>query len=137
LEKRGHSVRSVADGRQALAAYREESFDLLLTDLQMPEMDGFEATVAIRAIEKETGRRVPIIALTAHAMKGDRERCLAADMDGYLTKPIEPDILYATLDTFASKLAGGAAAKPGCGPGATVQASSGPGAPNAPRPPGR
>ena len=103
LEKRGHSVRSVGDGTQAVAAYREGRFDLILMDLQMPEMDGFEATRAIRALERAAGERIPILALTAHAMKGDRERCLAADMDGYLTKPIEPGAFYQALEAFSSR----------------------------------
>jgi len=88
LEKRGHSVVVAADGIEAFAAIEKEVFDLVLMDLQMPEMDGFEATAAIREKEKAGGPRLPIVALTAHAMKGDREKCLAAGMDGYLTKPI-------------------------------------------------
>jgi CheY-like chemotaxis protein len=72
-------------------------------DVQMPEMDGFEATAVIRKREEETGNHMPIIALTAHAMKGDRERCLEAGMDGYLTKPIESGDLSAVLDEFAPK----------------------------------
>src|SRR5205085_110670 len=72
-------------------------FDVVLMDVQMPEVDGFEATAAIRAAEAETGRRVPIVAVTAHAMKGDRERCLAAGMDEYVAKPIQPDDLARAL----------------------------------------
>ena len=89
LEKAGHSVRTVTNGREALAVLMRESFDIVLMDLQMPELDGFEATAAIREREARTNTHVPIIALTAHAMKGDRERCLAAGMDGYATKPIQ------------------------------------------------
>jgi two-component system sensor histidine kinase/response regulator len=87
LEKRGHFV-VVGNGREALAALEKESFDLVLMDLQMPVMDGFEATAAIRKKEGASGMRLPVVALTAHAMQGDREKCLAAGMDGYLTKPI-------------------------------------------------
>ncbi len=88
LEKQGLEVRHVTSGKDALAALAEEQFDLVLMDVQMPVMDGLEATAAIRAKERETGGHIPIVALTAHAMKGDRERCLAAGMDGYVTKPI-------------------------------------------------
>jgi signal transduction histidine kinase/CheY-like chemotaxis protein len=88
LEKRGHHVIVACNGREALAAFEKESFDLVLMDVQMPDMDGFEATAVIREREKGSGLHVPVIALTAHAMKGDREKCLAAGMDGYLTKPI-------------------------------------------------
>ena len=100
LEKRGHSVVVAADGREALAAIEKEGFDLVLMDLQMPEMDGFEATVAIREKEKAGGARLPIVALTAHAMKGDREKCLAAGMDGYLTKPIRTAELEEVLKKY-------------------------------------
>jgi two-component system sensor histidine kinase/response regulator len=88
LEKQGHSVVATSTGAAALEAYSQEAFDLILMDVQMPEMNGHEATRAIRLREKGTGRRVPIVALTAHAVKGDRELCLAADMDDYLSKPI-------------------------------------------------
>jgi len=97
LEKRGHSVAVAGDGREALAAIAKERFDLVLMDLQMPEMDGFEATAAIREKEKTSGAHLWIVALTAHAMKGDRERCLAGGMDGYLTKPIRPQELDEVL----------------------------------------
>jgi signal transduction histidine kinase/CheY-like chemotaxis protein len=89
LEKRGHVAVVAADGREALAALAGRDFDLVLMDVQMPDMDGFQATAAIRERERTTGRRQKIIALTAHAMKGDEERCLAAGMDGYLSKPIQ------------------------------------------------
>jgi CheY-like chemotaxis protein len=88
LERRGHQVIVACNGCEALAAFEKQSFDLVLMDVQMPDMDGFEATAVIREREKGSGLHVPVIALTAHAMKGDREKCLAAGMDGYLTKPI-------------------------------------------------
>jgi two-component system sensor histidine kinase/response regulator len=92
-------------GRQVLAALEERGsggFDLILMDVQMPDMDGFEATGMIRAREQSSGRRLPIIAMTAHSMKGDEERCLAAGMDGYVSKPIEVEQLFATIDTVLS-----------------------------------
>ncbi|HZY83851.1 MAG TPA: response regulator, partial [Gemmataceae bacterium] len=98
LQKRGHEVVVAANGREALAALAEGRFDLVLMDLEMPEMGGFEATAAVRAREAETGAHVPVIALTAHAMKGDRERCLAAGMDGYVTKPILARELFGAID---------------------------------------
>jgi two-component system sensor histidine kinase/response regulator len=88
LERRGHSVAVAADGRQAVEAARSERFDLVLMDVQMPKMDGFEATAAIRADEARSGEHVPIVALTAHAMRGDEDRCRRAGMDAYLTKPL-------------------------------------------------
>jgi CheY-like chemotaxis protein len=96
LEPHGHMVELAGNGRLALAALERQDFDLVLMDVQMPEMDGFEATAAIRARERESGRRVPIVAMTAHAMKGDRERCLAAGMDAYVAKPVaKRDLLEA------------------------------------------
>ena len=97
LDRHGHSVVLAGDGRAAVAAVAAHRFDVALMDVQMPGLDGFEATAAIRARERETGTRLPIIAVTAHAMQGDRERCLAAGMDGYLTKPIRAEELYALL----------------------------------------
>jgi CheY-like chemotaxis protein len=98
LEKRGHKVTLAANGREAVTAVQRESFDLVLMDVQMPEMDGFEATETIRQEEAGTGRHLPIFAMTAHAMKGDAERCRLAGMDGYLPKPIRPGDLYAVVD---------------------------------------
>jgi signal transduction histidine kinase/CheY-like chemotaxis protein len=100
LEKRGHRVSVAANGREALAALAKGDFDLVLMDVQMPEMDGLEATAAIRKQEQFSGKHQAVIALTAHAMKGDQERCLAAGMDGYLSKPIRPQELDAILETY-------------------------------------
>jgi PAS domain S-box-containing protein len=100
LEKRGHRVTVMANGREALEALEKQNYDLILMDVQMPEMDGFETTAAIREKEKHTGAHIPIIALTAHAMKGDKERCLAAGMNGYLSKPIRPQELDEILETY-------------------------------------
>jgi len=104
LEKRGHKVTLAGNGIAAVAALKADAFDLVLMDIQMPEMDGFEATAAIRESERGTGRHQPIVALTAHAMKGDQERCRAAGMDGYLAKPIRLDDLNALLDGFPGSL---------------------------------
>jgi signal transduction histidine kinase/ActR/RegA family two-component response regulator len=101
LEKHGHHVTVAADGRQALAALDRATFDVVLMDVQMPEMDGFEATAAIRGHERETGNHIPIIAMTAHAMPGDRERCIAAGMDSYIAKPLKPPELIELLEKFA------------------------------------
>jgi CheY-like chemotaxis protein len=97
LEGLGHSVAVAADGAQALTALDKCTFDVILMDVQMPVMDGFEATAAIRARESAAGRHTPIIALTAHAMKGDRERCLDGGFDDYLSKPIRRAELVAAL----------------------------------------
>jgi PAS domain S-box-containing protein len=97
LQKRGFNVSIAADGKEALRAVAAADFDLILMDIQMPEMDGLEATSAIRTGEKLTGKRTPIIALTAHALKEDRERCLSAGMDAYITKPIRPDELFSVM----------------------------------------
>ena len=93
LEKLGHSARGAGDGKEALAALEAETFDLVLMDVQMPELDGLEATAALRHAEAGSARRLPVIALTAHALEGDRQRCLAAGMDDYLTKPLRTDEL--------------------------------------------
>jgi CheY-like chemotaxis protein len=97
LGKQGHRVVVASDGHQALTALQQQTFDVVLMDVQMPAMDGLEATAQIRAAEQQTGRHIPIIAMTAHAMKGDRERCLAAGMDGYVSKPIQPADLFPVL----------------------------------------
>jgi PAS domain S-box-containing protein len=97
LEKQGHQVVVAGNGKEALAALARAAFDVVLMDVQMPEMCGFEATAQIRAGESGTGRRLPIIAMTAHAMKGDRERCLEAGMDDYVAKPIQAGELSRAL----------------------------------------
>jgi CheY-like chemotaxis protein len=106
LEKRGHQPTIAANGREAVDAAAKGEYDLILMDVQMPEMGGFEATAAIREHEAESGKRHPILALTAHAMKGDEERCLAAGMDGYLTKPLRPEALDAALARFGRRQRG-------------------------------
>jgi PAS domain S-box-containing protein len=98
LQKRGHTVVTASNGKEALAALERERFDLVLMDVQMPEMNGFEATALIREKERTTGGRMPIVALTAHAMKGDRERCLESGMDDYLAKPIRSADLYKVIE---------------------------------------
>jgi PAS domain S-box-containing protein len=102
LTKRGHAVTVVGNGQEALNALEMASFDLVFMDVQMPEMGGFEATARIRAAETDGRRRLPVIAMTAHAMKGDRERCLEAGMDGYVSKPIEPAALLRTIEEVIS-----------------------------------
>ncbi len=97
LEREGHSVVVANNGLEAVKALEDQHFDVVLMDVQMPVMDGFEATAAIRESEKQSGTRVRIIALTAHAMRGYREQCLSAGMDGYITKPISPEELYHSL----------------------------------------
>ena len=102
LEKAGHQPTVVADGEQAVAAVADGEFDLILMDVQMPGTDGIEATRRIRALEGEIEDRVPIIALTAHAMSGDRDRCLEAGMDEYLSKPVNISELIRTVAAFAA-----------------------------------
>jgi CheY-like chemotaxis protein len=102
LEKDGHQVIVVGDGHQALAALEREDFDLVLMDVQMPEMGGLEATAAIREKEKSTGRHLPIVAMTAGAMQGDQEKCLAAGMDGYLSKPVRSQELREIVETHTA-----------------------------------
>ncbi|MEQ1353477.1 MAG: response regulator, partial [Candidatus Acidiferrum sp.] len=97
LEKRGYVVSVVGDGQAAVDAVKDGQYDLVLMDIQMPGMDGFEATAAIRAREKISGRHIPIVAMTAHAIKGDEEKCLAAGMDGYVSKPIQTVELFSVI----------------------------------------
>ncbi len=94
---------AVESGREALAALEKESFDVVLMDIQMPEMDGFEATLAIREKEKSTGMHIPIIAMTADAMKGDQQRCLAAGMDAYISKPVNTEKMFAAVASVLRK----------------------------------
>ena len=98
LEKHGHRVVVAGNGIEAIALWEKQTFDLVLMDVQMPAMSGFEATAAIRARELQTGQHIPIVAMTAHAMKGDRERCLAAGMDDYIPKPIQAQQLYEVVN---------------------------------------
>jgi two-component system sensor histidine kinase/response regulator len=97
LKKRGHSLVYAGTGREAVEAFSDGSFDLILMDVQMPEMDGFEATRRIRELEEATGGHTKIVAMTAHAMTGDRERCLAAGMDDYVSKPLRKEDLLRAL----------------------------------------
>ena len=110
LEKVGHTVVVANNGKEALETLAGLAFDAVLMDVQMPEMDGFAATAAIRAREVGTGVHTPIIAMTAHALKGDRERCLAAGMDGYVTKPLRPQELFDVLEDLPVASVAGAAA---------------------------
>ncbi len=103
LERFGHTVTVAANGKKALEAWNRGGFDAILMDVQMPEMNGWEATQEIRERERSAGVRIPIIAMTAHAMKGDDERCFAAGMDDYLTKPIRTEELMATLDKVGKR----------------------------------
>ena len=109
LEKLGHRVTVVGNGKEALAALERQTFDLAFMDVQMPEMGGFEATGIVREQEKKSGRRLPIVAMTAHAMKGDRERCLEAGMDGYLAKPVQAKELH---EAIVAAVSGISQAKP-------------------------
>ena len=97
VKEHGIQVTSVEDGEAAVKAFEKDQFDLVLMDVQMPGVDGFEATAQIRVIEETRGGHVPIIALTAHAMKGYREKCLECGMDDYLAKPFAADTFYAAL----------------------------------------
>jgi PAS domain S-box-containing protein len=114
LELLGHTVVVAPNGRDALRCAEDRPFDLILMDVQMPEMSGLEATAAIRQREKATGAHVPIVAMTAHAMDGDRERCLEAGMDGYMSKPLRADELFAVIDDrFASAPSAAVVSGPG------------------------
>jgi CheY-like chemotaxis protein len=116
LGKHGHTVTVANNGREAVAAVKNDNYDLVLMDVQMPEMDGLEATGVIRAVEKQTGGHLPIIAMTAHAMKGDRETCLEAGMDEYVSKPIRPRQLFDTLEKVL-RASGRIVSPPQGGPG--------------------
>ncbi len=115
LEREGHTVTVANNGREAITALETGQFDLVLMDVQMPEMDGLEATTRIRAREKQTGGRIPIVAMTAHALKGDRELCLAAGMDDYVSKPIRTEVLFEKVaGLFSSEMSEAIAASPEC-----------------------
>jgi signal transduction histidine kinase/ligand-binding sensor domain-containing protein/CheY-like chemotaxis protein len=116
LERRGHRVTAAGSGRQALEILARESFDVVLMDVQMPDMDGLEATQVIRARERGGGRRIPIAALTAHTMTGDRERCLAAGMDAFITKPIDAAQFITTVETMGKRLRPTSAVRPPTAP---------------------
>jgi len=125
LAKRGFHVVLATNGREAVDAYRDGTFDVVLMDVQMPELDGFEATAEIRKLEAATGRHTPIIALTAHAIQGYREECIAAGMDGYVTKPIHADTLFDAIDALCA----------GTAP-PTIPGAPAPAAPSSPLPSG-
>lgn len=102
LQMRGHNVRIAENGKEVLSALEREPFDVILMDLQMPVMDGFQTTAAVRERERKTGAHIPIIAITGSAMQGDRQRCLDAGMDGYLCKPIRFRELFETVEQFTA-----------------------------------
>jgi two-component system, sensor histidine kinase and response regulator len=106
LEKNGHRVVVAGNGREALAVLEREDFDLVLMDVQMPEMSGLEAAERIREKEGSSGRRLPIVAMTASAMLGDEEKCLQAGMDGYISKPVRAEELAALVETYTSGTSG-------------------------------
>jgi len=109
LEKRGHRVVAVSDGAEALAEFARQQFDLALMDIQMPDMDGFQATSLIRQQEALAGGHLTIIAMTAHVLKGDEERCLKAGMDGYIPKPFDPSSLFATIERLSRHISAASA----------------------------
>ncbi|MGI8982589.1 MAG: response regulator [Pirellulaceae bacterium] len=111
LQKHGHSVVVAGNGKEAVAALEAQDYDVVLMDVQMPEMDGYEATAVIRAMEKKSGKHTPILAMTAHAMKGDRELCLDAGMDDYVSKPIRVEQLFGALERLLGKRPPAAATK--------------------------
>ena len=103
LRKKNYNVTAVADGKEAVEVYFTNKFDLILMDIMLPQMDGYEITKVIRDNEKQTKEHVPIIALTANALENDREKCLNAGMDDYLAKPFTAQELYATMEKFLEK----------------------------------
>ena len=100
LEGRGHTVVVAADGQEAVTPFKSDQFDAIFMDIQMPELNGYEATAAIREHERKDGGHIPIIAMTANAMKGDREMCLGAGMDDYVSKPIDANVVFEKLVFF-------------------------------------
>ena len=130
LEKEGHTTRVVENGREVLDALGQENFDAILMDVQMPVMDGFATTVAIRAGERGSDRHIPIIGLTAHAMRGDREKCMEIGMDDYVAKPVEPPRLFRALQKAADEFLSGRDGKPprsrGDSDGATTRSAAEP-----------
>ena len=104
LQKQGYTSAVANNGREAVEAWARQPFDAILMDMMMPEMDGLEATMAIREREKTTGTHIPIIAITANAMVGDREKCLAAGMDEYISKPVDVTKLYEVLHRLTGEL---------------------------------
>jgi CheY-like chemotaxis protein len=104
-EQRGHSVTFANNGLEAVGAFRQGKFDVVLMDIQMPEMNGIEATASIRRLEAEAGTdHTPIVALTAHAMKGDREKYLGLGMDAYISKPIDRDLLFQAIEEVTAQV---------------------------------
>jgi CheY-like chemotaxis protein len=116
LRRRGHRVDLAANGREAVELAGSRRYDLVLMDVQMPVMDGLQATAAIRSFRDDSGAEVPIVALTAHAMRGDQERCLSAGMDGYIAKPIDIDSFLNVVEAFAPRPGDGPADEPGPAP---------------------
>ena len=103
LQKQGHTSTVANNGREAVETWRRQPFDAILMDMMMPEMDGLEATITIRECEKATGTHIPIIAITANAMTGDRDKCLAAGMDEYISKPVDVAKLYDALNRLTGQ----------------------------------
>lgn len=103
LQKQGHTSVVANNGREAIETWEQQSFDAILMDVMMPEMDGLVATAEIRRREKVTGKHIPIIAITANAMVGDREKCLAAGMDDYISKPVDVTAFYEALNRLTSQ----------------------------------
>ena len=97
MEKAGHTVRIANNGHEVLGAAQQGDYDLIFMDIQMPDMDGYTATAAIREKERQSGGHIPIVAMTAHAMQGDAEKCISAGMDGYVSKPIDRAKLFAVI----------------------------------------
>ena len=103
MEKQGHRVTIAGNGAEAVDAFRSQRFDMIFMDIQMPVMDGFQATLAIRELERERGGHIPIVAMTAYAASGDRQKCLNAGMDSYISKPVMPEAIIASVNRYATK----------------------------------